>query len=342
MDTIKVTSFDKNLKVALLYDNYNPRMGNPLVSIPSSLSIKEYAPGYGGKSKLSSDAYIFYLDKQTHNICSYCNATGEMKVLFNIIKETDSMQNRYSKLEVRPKSGGGLYDTYRFMLQSEIDRQYNMCFMFAYNTQKKRFSEHVKQFSGIDCIFIGNEQDEAPGLVVLQEDRQTIMITELKAKNDMGLPRGDFKFKTMVNALYSTPFRNGLAVIYVCNKKIIFSNNRFEQNPFDDFMILEGTRDYFKLNYNEVIFDIVWQAPSGDSEDINGSLITNEKIYILDSHLQPLNSIKIGSNFNYNFVFSSYWLGKTLIYTTENHLYYTNINGESKIVFSFDNFRSVI
>ena len=158
-----MTSFDKNLKVALLYDNYNPRMGNPLVSIPSSLSIKEYAPGYGGKSKLSSDAYIFYLDKQTHNICSYCNGTGEMKVLFNIIKETDSMQNRYSKLEVRPKSGGGLYDTYRFMLQSEIDRQYNMCFMFAYNMQKKRFSEHVKQFSGIDCIFIGNEQDEAPG-----------------------------------------------------------------------------------------------------------------------------------------------------------------------------------
>ena len=168
------------------------------------------------------------------------------------------------------------------------------------------------------------------------------MITELKVKNDMGLPRGDFKFKTMVNALYSTPFRNGLAVIYVCNKKIIFSNNRFEQNPFDDFMILEGTRDYFKLNYNEVIFDIVWQAPSGNSEDINGSLITNEKIYILDSHLKPLNSIKIGSNFNYNFIFSSYWLGKTLIYTTENHLYYTNINGESKIIFSFDNFRSVI
>lgn len=125
------------------------------------------------------------------------------------------MQNRYSKLEVRPKSGGGLYDTYRFMLLSEIDRQYNMCFMFSYNMQKKRFSENVKQFSGIDCIFIGDEKDESPGLVVLQEDMQTIMITELKAKADMPLPRGDFKLKTMINALYPTPFRKGLAVIYV-------------------------------------------------------------------------------------------------------------------------------
>ena len=106
---------------------------------------------------------------------------------------------------------------------------------------------------------------------------------------------------------------------------------------------MEGTRDYFRLNYNEVIFNIVWQEPeNGKSEDINGSLITNEKIYILDSHLKPLRSIKIGSNYSYNFIFSSYWLGKTLLYTTENHIYFTNINGESKIIFSFDNVRSVI
>jgi hypothetical protein len=98
--------------------------------------ITYYAPCYKGAVNMEADAYIFYLDQQNQNVCSFSNVTGEIRILFNIIKETDTMQNRYSKLEVRPKSGGGLYDTYRFLLSSEVDRQYNMCFMFAYNMQK--------------------------------------------------------------------------------------------------------------------------------------------------------------------------------------------------------------
>lgn len=339
----KITYFENKLKIALLYDSHNPRVGNPLSSIPSAKNVTEYAPGYKGKTTLDTDAYIFYLDNEKQNICSYCNATGETKILFNIIKETDTMQNIYSKLEVRPKSGGGLYDTYRFLILSEIDRQYNMCFMFAYNMQKKRFSEHVKQFSGIDCIFIGNERDESPPLLILQEDMQTIMITELKVKDDIGLPRGDLKLKTMIKSLYPTPFRNGLAVVYVCNNKIKFSRNRMEENSFDDFKILEGTRDYFRLNYNEVIFNIVWQdSVNRSEEDIHGALITNEKIHIINSRLRSLQSIRIGSNYNFSFIFSSYWLGKALLFTTESHLHYTNISGDSNIIFTFDNLRGVI
>lgn len=125
------------------------------------------------------------------------------------MKETDTHQNRYSKFEVRPKTGGGLYDTYRFLLRSEIDRQYNMCFIFTYNMQKKRFPENVKQFSGIDCVFIGEETDDSPPLVILQEDMQTILIAEMKVKDDIGLPRGDLKLTSMIKALYSTPFRKG-------------------------------------------------------------------------------------------------------------------------------------
>ena len=212
-------------------------------------------------------------------MCSYCNVTGETKILFNIVKETDTHQNRYSKLEVRPNTGGGLYDTYRFLIRSEIDRQYNMCFIFAYNMQKKRFSDHVKQFSGIDCIFIGDQTDESPPLVILQEDMQTILIAEIKAKDEIGLPRGDLKLSSMVKSLYPTPFRNGLAVIYVCQNKIRFSNNRDGDNEFDDFKILDGTREYFRLNYDEVVFDITWQSIfTKDIDKIHGALVTNKRI----------------------------------------------------------------
>jgi hypothetical protein len=256
----KVTCFENRLKIALLYDCQNPKVGNPLTSIPSSLPIERYVPGYNGSLKLEADAYVFYLDKNKQNVCSYCNSSGETKILFNIVKETDTHLNRYSKFEVRPKSGGGLYETYRFLIRSEIDRQYNMCFIFAYNMQKKRFAENVKQFSGIDCIFIGDQTDDSPALVILQEDMQTILISELKVKDEIGLPRGDVKLTTQVKSLYPTPFRSGLAVLYVCQNKLRFSNNRIEDNSFDDFKILEGTRDYFRLNYDEVVFNIIWQA----------------------------------------------------------------------------------
>jgi hypothetical protein len=206
-----------------------------------------------------------------------------------------------------------------------------------------RFSEHVKQFSGIDCIFIGNEKDESPPLVVLQEDMQTIMITELKVKDDLGLPRGDLKLNTMIKALYPTPFRNGLAVIYLWQNKVKFSKNRFEEHNFDDFTILEGTRDYFRLNYDEVIFHIVWQSLEDSTEEtVHGALITNERICIIDSHLKPLKSVKISQDFSLNFIFSAYWLGKTLLYTTENHIHYRNIDGESESIFTFENKRGTI
>ena len=41
-------------------------------------------------------------------------------------------------------------------------------------------------------------------------------------------------------------------------------------------------------------------------------------------------------------MFSSYWIGKTLLYTTQNQIYYCNIQGEAQIIFTFNSSRSVI
>lgn len=148
-----MTLFHNKLKIALLYDNVRPRFGNPLTSQPVSKSIDQILPVKGGE--LYSDAYIFFLDEVNQTVNSYSNVTGEVKTLFSIVKETDTMVNKYFKLDVVPKGAGGLYDTYRFLIATEIDRQFNMCFLFTYDLKKNKISEPVKQFMGIDCIYIG-------------------------------------------------------------------------------------------------------------------------------------------------------------------------------------------
>jgi len=77
-------------------------------------------------------------------------------------------------------------------------------------------------------------------------------------------------------------------------------------------------------------------------EGVQGALITNKRICIVDSSLKALKNIDINSEFSYNFVFSSYWLGKTLLYTTQNNINYCTVEGESQIIFTFNNPRSVI
>ena len=50
---------------------------------------------------------------------------------------------------------------------------------------------------------------------------------------------------------------------------------------------------------------------------------------------------KISADFSLNFVFSCHWIGKTLLYTTENHLHYS-CDGETETLFSFHTPRGVI
>ena len=50
---------------------------------------------------------------------------------------------------------------------------------------------------------------------------------------------------------------------------------------------------------------------------------------------------KISADFSLNFVFSCHWVGKTLLYTTENHLHYY-ADGETETLFSFHTPRGVI
>ncbi len=165
-----------------------------------------------------------------------------------------------------PWGNGGLYDVYWFLIATEIDWQYNMCFLFSYDLKKNKFSEPVKQFMGIDCIFIGSAELDIPGVVVLQDDMRTIVITELSMKTNKGLPWGEIKLGTMIKGIYSTPFWEGLAIIYVSQNTIKFSNNRLAENPISDYSLMKSNTHTFKLNYEEIVFHIEWNASSTDPE----------------------------------------------------------------------------
>ena len=109
-----------------------------------SRRLEDYIPNFEGKENLMTEGYIFYVNEEDQSISSFSNVTGEEKELFSLIKETDSMQNRYSRMETRPRANGGMFDTYRFLITAEIDRQFNMCFLFSYDMKRKNFSENVK------------------------------------------------------------------------------------------------------------------------------------------------------------------------------------------------------
>lgn len=81
-----------------------------------------------------------------------------------------------------------------------------MCFLFTYDLKKNKISEPVKQFMGIDCIYIGAYTLDIPGVVVLQDDMRTIVVTELSLKTSKGLPRGELKLGTMIKSIFSSPF----------------------------------------------------------------------------------------------------------------------------------------
>ena len=88
----------------------------------------------------------------------------------------------------------------------------------------------------------------------------TIIITELTHGSALGLPRGEFKLGAMVNAVYSSPFRDGLAILYVSQNNVKFSSNRLDESKIDDFSILKKSKYSFRLTFDEVIFHIEWQA----------------------------------------------------------------------------------
>ncbi len=117
-------------------------------------------------------------------------------------------------METHPNGSSGLFETYWFLISAEIDRQYNICFLFSYDMKKKKFSEPVKQFAGVDSIFIGSKSSDIPTVVVLQDDLRTILITEL-AKVSKGLPWGELKLGTMIRGIYNSPFWDGYAILYV-------------------------------------------------------------------------------------------------------------------------------
>lgn len=93
---------------------------------------------------------------------------------------------------------------------------------------------------GIDCIFIGINQTEIPAIVVLQDDMQTIIVTELTQKVSKGLPRGEVKLGTMIKSIFSSPFRDGLSILYVSQNTVKFSSNRLDENPVNDFTLLKN------------------------------------------------------------------------------------------------------
>jgi hypothetical protein len=65
----------------------------------------------------------------------------------------------------------------------------------------------------------------------------------------------------------------------------------------------------------------------GEDECI-GCIITTERILILNENLKCTKVIKLSPGINYNLITSGFWFGKTLLYTTHNHIKYATSDGD--------------
>ena len=74
------------------------------------------------------------------------------------------------------------------------------------------------------------------------------------------------------------------------------------------------------LDFSEREIDIVWSSPAKNEYWCAISMI--EKILICNHELTPLFKVKIALLENPNIISSMYWVGKTLIYTRGNDIYY--------------------
>ena len=148
---------------------------------------------------------------------------------------------------------------YKFLLVTEIDRQFNTVLLFTYDLKRGEFSESVKQFTGVDAVFLGLKTDLSPSLFVLNEDRQTAIIDV--QGNKYGIERGKYKIKAMVKNVFWTPFAQGHALVYESKSEHIirFSRNRLLDSPIHEFGVLEDIGYSFRMHYDEIIFHFTWQ-----------------------------------------------------------------------------------
>lgn len=99
-----------------------------------------------------------------------------------------------------------------------------------------------------------------PAIFILQEDLKSLTILALNQVLEEKLPRGNITLTSKVKAVYWSPFRDGLAVVFESqnDSQLRFSRNRLPNNPDNDFNILAQSKYSFKLNYDEKVFALEW------------------------------------------------------------------------------------
>jgi hypothetical protein len=75
-----------------------------------------------------------------------------------------------------------------------------------------------------------------------------------------------------------------------------------------------------KLQFDEKVFDVQWTGYlKGDPKTIRGAVSTNHAVYLVDANLGVLSTYSLTSG---QLVTSLCFLGPTVLFSTERHLYY--------------------
>jgi hypothetical protein len=115
---------------------------------------------------------------------------------------------------------------------------------------------------GVDAIFLGNENEDSPVLVILNEDRHSLTLYHFEKSDHKydELPRGNYILHGKIKNLHWTPLNNAITILYESygDHLLRFSQNRIQQK--NNFQILTNINYVFKMQYDEIVFHLSWQV----------------------------------------------------------------------------------
>ena len=235
---------------------------------------------------------------------------------------------------MRPVSANGLVSgSAKFLCtleisnsQEEKDGVAGICCSFALDLHTGKLTQNVLQLSGRTSIYLGQLDYKDPSILVLQADMRSILIFSFDEGDlESKLPHGEIRLSQVVNGVYWSPMRDGLAVIYELQNEnlLTFSKNRLERYSMKDFGILVSRNVGLQLGYEERVFDVKWTgfslgfASESSNQTIKGVIGTNQHIYFVDEKLVATGILKLRESS----LTSLLWMGEhTVIASTRDHL----------------------
>jgi hypothetical protein len=127
--------------------------------------------------------------------------------------------------------------------------------------------------------------------------------------------------------VFAAPMANGRAALFydAASKVLVRSANSLDANIANPYAIDTSVR--LQLAPFNMVTDVVWSPAIANRAPSFGAVITTHSILIIDQHLRVITHTRVDNHLPRAHFFSCYWVGATLLFTTDTQLRYLTLDG---------------